>query len=164
MSDRFKKIFLGVSIAVPFLLYCIYYYSFMIKNAPYKFSEFKSITMKSGIGNHYDKIYTSTNEKFQYLNGNDSLITHKLKLSKDDLLYLHRRAADIGMWDMPTKMLSDTTNTAPKYYIELDYERKKKIIEFDAAFNGNPKLKDAAIELVKTVEKVIETADEKQNH
>ncbi len=164
MSDRFKKIFLGVSIAIPFLLYCIYYYSFMIKNAPYKFVEFKNITMKVGIGDRYDKIYSSASEKFQYLNRNDSLIVHKLKLSKDDLLYLHRRAADIGMWDMPNKMLGDTTNTAPKFYIEFDYERKKKIIELDAAFDGNPKLKDAALELVKTVQKVIESADEKQNN
>ncbi|MBD3749156.1 MAG: hypothetical protein IE931_06660 [Sphingobacteriales bacterium] len=164
MSDRFKKIFLGVSISIPFLLYCIYYYSIMIRNAPYKFAEFKNITMKSGLGNHYDKFYSSTSQQFKYLNGNDSLIVHRVKLSSDDLLYLHRKAADIGLWNMPKEMLGDTSNTAPRYYIEFDYQRKKKIIEIDAAFNGDPKLKDAALQIVKIVDKTIEDANDRQNH
>ena len=43
MNKNLKKAFLIVSIALPFLIYCVYYYSMMIKNAPYKFSEFQSI-------------------------------------------------------------------------------------------------------------------------
>ena len=163
MSDRFKKIFLGLSIAVPFLLYCVYYYSIMIRNAPYKFTEFKNITIKSGFGDHYDKTYSSQTQNYQYINRNDSLIKNKVKLSKDDLLYLHRRAADLGLWNMPEKMLGDTSDKSLKYYLEFDYERKKKIIELDAAYNENTKLRDAAIELVKTVNKMVDDADDKQN-
>ena len=30
-----------------------------------------------------------------------SLIRSYVKLTKDDLLYLHRKAVDVGFWDMP---------------------------------------------------------------
>ena len=34
MSERSKRIFLIICIAVPFFLYCFYYYSQMFKNTP----------------------------------------------------------------------------------------------------------------------------------
>ncbi|MBK0382623.1 hypothetical protein I5M32_06570 [Pedobacter sp. SD-b] len=135
----------------------------MIKNAPYKFSEFVGVNIKSGSGNHLDKTYSSTKQEYEYINTRDSLIKEKVKLSKDDLLYIHRKAVDLGLWNWPEKMLGDTTGKAPKYFLELDYQRKKKIIEIDAAYNTNPKLKDAAMELIKTVDGVIEDAADKQN-
>ncbi len=162
MSNRFKKIFLGCSIAIPFILYSVYYYSIMIKNAPYKFVEFEAISVKSGLGTNYDKIYSSKTQQYQYLNTRDSMIKMKVKLSKDDMLYVHRKAADLGLWNWPEKMLGDSTGKAPRYYLEFDYKRKKKVIEIDADYNKNIKLRDAAMELVKTVDGVIEDAADKQ--
>ena len=163
MSNRFKKIFLALSIAIPFLLYCTYYYYIMVKNAPYKFSEIENITLKEGIGNQYDKIYSSKSQVFQYLTVKDSLVKSKVKLSKDDMLYLHRKAAELGFWDWPEKMLGDSSSNIPRYYLEFDYQRKKKIIIIDASYDKNIKLRDAALELTKTVDKVILDADDLQN-
>ena len=163
MSNRFKKIFLALSIAIPFLLYCTYYYYIMVKNAPYKFSEIENITLKEGIGNQYDKIYSSKSQVFQYLTVKDSLVKSKVKLSKDDMLYLHRKAAELGFWDWPEKMLGDSSSNTPRYYLEFDYQRKKKIIIIDASYDKNIKLRDAALELTKTVDKVILDADDLQN-
>lgn len=163
MSNRFKKIFLALSIAIPFLLYCTYYYYIMVKNAPYKFSEIENITLKEGIGNQYDKIYSSKSQVFQYLTVKDSLVKSKVKLSKDDMLYLHRKAAELGFWDWPEKMLGDSSGNTPRYYLEFDYQRKKKIIIIDASYDKNIKLRDAALELTKTVDKVILDADDLQN-
>ncbi len=163
MSDRFKKIFLALSIAIPFLLYCTYYYYIMVKNAPYKFSEIENITLKQGIGNDYDKIYSSKSQEFQYLTSKDSVVKVKVKLSKDDMLYLHRKAAELGFWDWPGKMLGDSVLKSPRYYLEFDYQRKKKVIVIDAAYNDNIKLRDAALELAKTVDKAIQDADDAQN-
>lgn len=158
MSDKAKKIFLAITIIVPFVLYCTYYYGKMIKNAPYKFAEFEYLELKAGIGNHYEKTYNSKTQVYQYVNLNDSLVNRKVKLSKDDLLYLHRKAAELGFWDWPSNMLSNKEDS-PRYYLEFVYQRKKKVIELDADFNENPKLKDAALQLIKTVEKTIEEAD-----
>lgn len=162
MSDRFKKIFLGCSIAIPFLLYSIYYFSIMVKNAPYKFSEFEGVNVKSGLGTRFDKTYSSENQQYQYINTSDSTIKMKVKLSKDDLLYIHRKAAELGLWNWPEKMMGDSTGKAPHYYLELDYKQKKKVIEIDADYNKNIKLRDAAMELIKTVDGVIEDAADKQ--
>jgi len=163
MSDKFKKIFLGLSISLPFLLYCVYYYTVMVKNAPYKFTEFENITLKAGLGNNFDKTFSSKTMEYQYVNQRDSVIKMKVKISKDDLLYLHRKASDLGFWNWPEKMIGDTSGKSPRYLLEFDYQRKSKTIIIDAAYSSNDKLKDAALELVKTVDKTIEIAADKQN-
>ena len=84
MRTRSKKIFLVMSIVVPFLLYCFYYYGMMIKNAPYKFSEFQSIHFEYGYGDTLNNIYDSKTGEYQFVNRRDSLVKVNLKLSKDD--------------------------------------------------------------------------------
>ena len=163
MSDKAKKIFLGISISLPFLLYCVYYYTVMVKNAPYKFSEFETITLKAGLGSNYDKFYDSKSQVYQYTSTNDSIVKSKVKLTKDDLLYLHRKAVELGFWNWPSNMVGDTSGKTPRYYIEYKYQRKSKIMEIDAAYDGSTKLKDAALELTKTIDDIIQDADERQN-
>lgn len=162
MSDKGKKVFLIICITVPFLLYCVYYYSIMIKNAPFKFTEFENITIKASTGGNLEKSFSSKTGNYQYINNQDSLIDKKVKLSKDDLLYLHRKAVDLGFWNMEKEMLGDTSGRSPRYYIEYDYQRKKKIVEIDAAYNGDMKVKDAALELIKTINKTIELASDRK--
>ena len=163
MSNRFKKIFLGLSISLPFILYCVYYYSVMVKNAPYKFIEFENITLKAGLGNNFDKTFSSKSMQYQYVDQRDSTVKMRVKISKDDLLYLHRKASDLGFWNWPEKMIGDTSGKSPRYLLQFDYQRKSKTIMIDAAYNSNNKLRDAALELVKTVDKTIENTADRQN-
>lgn len=162
MNNRYKKIFLGFSIALPFLLYCVYYYSMMVKNAPYKFAEFNGIVLKAGNGNQYEKIYNSQTKNYQYKNINDSTQQTKVKLTKDDLLYLHHKAVELGFWNWPTKMLGPDSLTEPRYYLEYNYQHKKKIIEIDGSYNSNDKLKAAALQLIKAVEQNITDAEDRR--
>jgi len=165
MSNGKKKIFLLLSIVVPFLLYCFYYYGMMIKNAPYKFSEFDSIVFNYGTGDSLVNKYNSKTMDYEYLNTRDSLIKGRLKLTQDDLLYLHRKAADLGFWDFPTNIINDTSvrkdAKAAHFFIEFKYKRKTKKVLFDAAFDGDPKLKDAAERLIKEIQKKIDEADKR---
>lgn len=163
MKDKGRKIFLAASIAVPFLLYCGYYYGMMVKNAPYKFSEFESITFNYGIGDTLLNQYNSKSQQYQYINRNDSLVKTRLKLTKDDLLYLHRKAADYGFWDFPTHITgSRSNNKSPRYYIKFQYERKSKEVCFDLDYEGNEKLKDAARILIKTINRTMDDAQARQ--
>lgn len=162
MSNRFKKLFLGFSIALPFLLYCIYYYTMMVKNAPYKFVEFNGIVLKAGIGNNYEKIYNSQTQSYQYKNVKDSTLQTKVKLTKNDLLYLHHKAVELGFWNWPTKMLGPDSLISPRYYLEYEYKNKKKIIEIDGSYNSNDKLKAAALQLIKAVDQNIIDADDRK--
>ncbi|MGV3509185.1 MAG: hypothetical protein ACO1N7_07845 [Sphingobacteriaceae bacterium] len=164
MTIKQKKIFLALSIIVPFLLYCFYYYGMMVKNAPYKFSEFESLTFKYGIGDSLVNQYNSKTAIYQYVNDKDSLIRKKVKLTKDDLLILHRRAAQLGFWDFPSQIVNQEesgTKKAPHYYIEFKYQRKTKKVLFSLDYNGDPKLKDAVRRLIEETSNTINDAEDR---
>lgn len=165
MTNRNKKIFLITSITVPFLLYSGYYYGVMIKNAPYKFSEFDHISFQYGSGDSLLNKYNSKTGDYQYLTTRDSLVKKHLHVSQNDLLYLHRKAADLGFWDFPSNETSADTakvdgQKPPRYIIEFAYKRKTKRVVFDSNFGGNPKLKDANERLIKEIQQVLDASDQ----
>lgn len=165
MSDRSKKIFLALSIAVPFMMYCVYYYGMMISDAPFKFSEFESMDFKYGEGNNLNNQYNSKTGRYQYVNNHDSLVVKTVRLNKDDLLYLHRKAAELGFWDFPTAILGDPTIKANKnslhYNIAFHYKRKSKQVLYDVAYDENPKLRDAAAQMAKEIEQRLADAEDR---
>ena len=167
MDNRNKKIFLIASITIPFLLYSMYYYGMMIKNAPYKFSEFDHISFEYGSTDSLINKYNSKNGDYQFLTKHDSLVKKHLHVSQNDLLYLHRKAADLGFWDFPKDETSNDTTKIngqkpTRYIIEFGYKRKTKRVVFDSNYGGNPKLKDANERLIKELMQVIAGADQKQ--
>ena len=166
MSDRAKKIFLAICIITPFILYTVYYYSIMVKNAPYRFTDFESITLNYGLGNSLINKFNSKTGEYQFLNTRDSLIKTNVKLKKDELLYLHRKAAELGFWNFPEEITSDNNPdrsiNSPHYYLEYKYKEKTKHILFDAEYNGDPKLRDAAKQLITEVSNMISEARERQ--
>ena len=162
MSNQGKKIFLALSVIIPIFLYCIYYYGIMIKNAPYKFSEFDSITFQYGLGDSLVNKYDSKTGNYQYLNKEDSLIKTRVRLRKDDLLYLHRKAADLGFWNFPKEIVpSESKRNSPRYILEFKYQRKSKRVVFDADFDGDQRLKDAARILIGEVSRTINDAEDR---
>lgn len=159
MTERGKKIFLAICIITPFLLYCVYYYSIMVKNAPYRFSDFESITFKYGVGDSLNNTFNSKTGDFHYLDTRDSLVKTKVKFRKDDLLYLHRKAAELGFWNFPEEISGKgnpkhSTNS-PHYYIEYKYKGKTKSVLYDAQNNESPKLNDAAKSLITEINNMI---------
>lgn len=163
MSDKSKKVFLAVCIIVPFVLYCVYYYGVMVKNAPYKFSEFKSITLKYGLGDKLVNQYNSESGLYQHINDKDSLVQTKIKLSKDELLYLHRKAAELGFWNFPEMIVPKKAvhSNAAQYYVEFAYERKSKHVLFNMDYNEDVKLKDAISQLIKEVSTTLSDAQDR---
>ncbi|TSD67953.1 hypothetical protein FFF34_004305 [Inquilinus sp. KBS0705] len=134
----------------------------MIKNAPYKFNELESIRFEYGLGDSLLNKFDSKTGNYQFVNRRDSLVKMNLRLTKDDMLYLHRKAADLGFWDFPKNELSDDTaakQRTPRYLIEFNYKRKSKRVMFDANFNGNEKLVDANQRLIKEIERVLDDAE-----
>lgn len=165
MSDKAKKIFLFLCIVVPFLLYSVYYYSIMFKNAPYKFSEFDHIRFEYGDGDTLVNKYDSRTGEYQYLTKDDSLVKKHIHLSQNQLLFLHRKAAEQGFWDFPSNEVNKQADTSrdglrpPRYYIEFGYKRKTKKVMFDEAFDGDPKLKAANEQLIKDIQQILDEAE-----
>lgn len=165
MISRSKKIFLFLCITVPFLIYCVYYYGMMIKNAPYKFTEFESFSYKYGTRDSLLNSYDSKTGEYQYLNNRDSLVKMHLKLSKNDFLYLHRKAADIGFWDFPVNETGDSVTTGVKplrYIIEFKYKRKSKRVVFDENYKGDDRLIDANKQVIKQINLVLSDKEAKE--
>ena len=164
MSDKTKKIFLALTVIVPFLMYCVYYYAGIFKNAPYKFTEFKSFVFQYGTGDSLVNKYNSLTGDYQYLNKRDSLIKLKMYLNKSELLYLHRKAADLGFWDFPSEELSGDTSKIncvkpPRYLMEFNYIHKSKKVIFDANYMGPQKLVDANLQMKKEIQSVLDEAE-----
>ncbi len=165
MSERAKRIFLAICIVVPFLLYCFYYYSIMIKNAPYRFADFQSVVLKYGEGTNLVNQFDSSTGYYQYLNARDSLVTDTIRLRKDDLLYLHRKAAELGFWNLPDDMTTptDTDETpVPRFFLQFNYKEKSKQVILDADFNtGNPKMRETAKSVIDEVRRVLSDAHDR---
>lgn len=154
-------------VIVPFAAYCIYYYAGVFKNAPYKFSEFESMSIAYGPGDSLVNKYNSKTGEYQYVDSRDSLVKMNLHLPKEELLYLHRKAADLGFWDFPSDERGDTSirrngMKAPRYVIEFNYKRKSKKVIFDASYIADPRLIDANQRLIKEITAVLSSEEQKQ--
>lgn len=154
-----------MSIVVPFMLYCVYYYSHMIGNAPYKFTEFVSLDFKYGLGNNLINTYNSKTGRYQYVNNHDSLVVKRVILNKDDLLFLHGKAAELGFWDFPKEILGDTTGRNGRqsmhYDLAFHYQRKSKEVLIDEAYDQDLRLRDAAMQMVKLVQSRLADAEDR---
>jgi len=164
MSERSKKIFLYICIILPFIGYCVFYYSNMIKNAPFRFSDFQSIEFRYGTPGGLINQYDSKTEVYQYENNRDSLIVKTLRLSKDDLLYLHRKAMEYGFWDFPDSMVSNdsTADGVMRFFLKFNYKEKSKQMTFDSNFKGNEKLFDAAKTMITETQRILTDAEDRQ--
>ncbi|WP_228384134.1 hypothetical protein [Sphingobacteruim zhuxiongii] len=163
MQDRTKRIFIALCIIVPFLIYCVYYYAGMIKNAPYRFSDFESIELVYGYPDSMLNQYDSKTHHYQYLTKQGELIKDTLKLRDDDLLYLHRKAMELGYWnvadDMTTPADQRTTKAkVPRYKLTFNYKEKSKSVTLDADYEGVQKMKDAAKTTIDEVLNMLATA------
>lgn len=131
----------------------------MVKNAPYRWSDFDSIVLKYGDGGELVNEFDSSTGIFTYLNQRDSLVHDTLRMRDDDLLYLHRKAAELGFWNLPENMTGAGFETGKpevaRFVLQFNYKEKSKTVTYDADFDGNPKMKDAARSVIDEVRRVL---------
>lgn len=156
MSDKSKRIFLAICIIVPFIIYCVVYYSSMIKNAPFRFADFESIEITYGTESEMVNTFNSKTGAYQYLTVDNKLVKDTIKMRKDDLLYLHRKAQELGFWNVDDNMTnanrdSSKNQEVPRYILKYTYKDKSKEVTLDADFAGPDKMKSAAKSTVDAV-------------
>ncbi|WP_276088558.1 hypothetical protein [Pedobacter sp. JY14-1] len=165
MTNKGKKIFLALTIAVPFIIYCVIYYTPMIKNAPFKSSEFVSLQYRWGVGAKLDNFYDSATGNYQYLDERDSLIKTNVKLRSNDIIYLHSKANELGLWNFPEVIANQDEDVRSgrilRYEIQFNYKRKSKKVIFMSDYNEIPKLRDVAFQMQKLVAQSINDAEER---
>lgn len=165
MSTRAKKIFLALTIVVPFLIYCVVYYTPMFRNAPYKLKEFESIDFKWGVGNNLQNTYNSATGNYQYVNAKDSVIRTNVKLRKDDILYLHSKANELGFWNFPELIANQgsdlNSSQVPRYVMQFNYKKKSKKVIYMADYNEIPKLRGLTEQMKTLLQQSINDAEER---
>jgi hypothetical protein len=165
MTSRGKKIFLFLSVVVPFLIYCIVYYAPIIRNAPFKAKEFVSLEYKWGVGTNLENSYNSATGEYKYLNDKDSLIVKHVELNARDKKYLDSNADEQGFWNLPDIVANnenDIKNSkAPRYFMKFNYQKKSKEVTYLSDFEGNIRMKNAAVQMQKIIEQSIIDAEER---
>lgn len=158
MKQRTKVIFLALMVIGSFLIYCVYYYANMVKNAPFRYSDFEYIEIRYGKRDSMLNTYNSKTQDYQYLDRNNELVKKKLVLTSDDLLYLHRKAMEMGFWNVDDDMTTVREDSlakpdVPRYILAFKYKEKGKTVTMDADYPGNQKMIDAT---KTTIEAVLE--------
>lgn len=165
MSTNAKKLFLLLTIVVPFLAYCVIYYMPILRNAPFRSDEFVSFQYKWGAGNDLVNSYDSATGDYQYLNTKDSLIKTNVKLRENDIIYLHNKANELGYWNFPEVIANAGTDLNKskvlRYVFQFNYKRKSKKVVFVTDYNEIPKLRDVANQMKTLVSQSIGDAAER---
>jgi hypothetical protein len=149
MTSKSKRIFLAICIIVPFIVYCWIYYSSMVKNAPYRFADFESLELTYGTPDSMFNKYDSKTALYQYVTTDNRVLTDTVRMRKDDLLYLHRKAMELGFWNVDDDMTTKRENpnegkNVPRYILKYTYKEKAKEVTLDADYPGTEKMKNAA--------------------
>jgi len=165
MSTRAKQIFLFLTIVVPFLGYCIIYYTPIIRNAPFRSDEFVSFQFQWGAGNDLPNSYDSATGNYQYLDTKDSLIKTNVKLRQNDIIYLHNKMNELGYWNFPDLIANAETDLNKskvlRYVFTFNYKRKTKKVVYLTDYNDIPKLATVAGQMKTLVEQTINDAEER---
>jgi len=165
MTSKGKKIFLALTIVVPFLIYCVVYYTPMLRNAPFKSKEFVSLQFKWGVGPVLENSYDSATGDYQYVDTRDSLVKTNVKLRKNDIMYLHNKANELGLWNFPEVIANagEDLKSAKvlRYELQFNYKRKSKKVVFMTDYGEMPKLRDVAGQMVKLISQSINEAEER---
>ena len=163
MSSRGKKIFLALSIIVPMIIYCYIYYKPIIQNAPFRKKDFVSMEYKWGVKDTLENHYNSATGEYQYVNNVDSTVRKKIYLNSNDVLFMHGKANEIGLWNFPDTIGKKSAKAlaVPRYDILFKYKEKTKHVVIYGDFDGNPKLLDAAVQMRKVIEETLNLAEKR---
>jgi hypothetical protein len=163
VSSRGKKIFLAITIIVPMIIYCYIYYKPIIQNAPFRKKDFVSMEYKWGVKDTLENHYNSVTGEYQYVNNVDSIVRKKIFLNSNDVLYMHGKANEIGLWNFPDTIgkKSAKSMAVPRYNILFKYKEKSKHVVIYGDFDGNPKLLDAAVQMRKIIEETLNLAEKR---
>lgn len=165
MSTKAKKIFLLFTIVVPLLIYCVIYYTPIIRNAPFRSDEFVSFQFKWGPGNVMENSYDSATGLYQYVNASDSVVKTTVKLRENDIIFLHNKANELGFWNFP-EVISNAgtdlkTSKVLRYEMHFKYKRKAKKVILMADYQDIPKLRDVSNQMKTLILQTISDAEER---
>lgn len=155
-----KTLTIASSIAVLLMVVLIGYYLMSLKKSPYSVADFDSFTYKWGAGDNLVNSYSSLSGDYQYLNNRDSLIKSNVKLRANDIIFIHNKISELGVWNLPSSIGKPSVNSKGTVYdLQFNYREKSKRILIYSDFDGNPQLLDSAMQIKNLIQQVIDEAE-----
>lgn len=163
MTSRGKKIFIAVTVILPFIIYSVIYYQEKFRYANYKAKDFVSFEYKWGVGNKLDNSYNSATGAYTYYDRQDSLISKKLMLTAADFKRLDSVADVQGFWNLPSILAnSEAEFKNPqllRYEMKFIYKDAVKSVTLFANYKANDRMRSAAMQMQKTIEQQLADAE-----
>ncbi len=161
MAFKIKQNFsLIATFAVIAITAIVGYYVISLKKAPYAVASFKSFTFKWGIDSNLENSYNSADGSYYYLNNRDSLIKTHVKLRTNDIIFIHNKANELGLWNLPNVIGKPKSNgKSPVYELQFNYLEKSKKMTVYSDFEENPQQLDSVMRIVKLVQQTIDEAE-----
>ncbi|SFG78789.1 hypothetical protein [Pedobacter insulae] len=136
------------------------YYFISLKKAPYTVASFKSFTFKWGTSSNLENAYLSSDGSYHYLNNRDSLIETRVKLRTNDIIFIHNKINELGLWELPNIVgKPNSKGNSPVYELQFNYEQKSKKITIYSDFDQDPQLLDSAMRIVELIQQTINEAE-----
>jgi AAA15 family ATPase/GTPase len=167
MTPRGKKIFIVLTVVVPFLIYSIVYYQEKFRYANFKAKDFVSFEYKWGVGENLENSYNSATGTFKYHDVSDSVVEKKLKLTTADFKYLDSIADVQGFWNLPPILANSEADLKnPKilrYDMKFVYKHGEQSVLFLFNYDITERKRSAAAQMQKEIEKLLTEAEKRTN-
>jgi hypothetical protein len=173
MTSRGKKIFIALSIIIPFGIYSSIYYQEKFRYANYKAKDFVSFEYKWGIEKALENSYNSATGEYRYHDQKDSLVVKKVMLTKADFKFLDSIGDRQGVWNLPP-LFSESAILAnseadlnnPKilrYEMKFVYKNAQTDVLYLSNYDLKPRKQSAAAEMQKVIEQLLNDAERRNN-
>lgn len=160
-----KKLSLIATFAVILIVGIGGYYLINLKQGPYPASSFVSLTYKWGVGDTLANSYNSATGEYQYLNNKDSLVTTKVKLNANHIIFIHSKANELDLWKLPDVIANPKANLKSdkvlRYEMTFYYEGKTKKIIYLTDYDENVTIAAEAEQLQKVIAQTINEAEDR---
>ena len=141
------------------------YYLINLKQGPHAAADFISVSSKWGVGDTLANSYNSATGDYQYLDNRDSLIKTKVKLRANNIIFIHSKVNEFGLWQLPDVIANKNADLKSdkvlRYEIVFNYEGKSKKIIYLTDYDEDQKIASAAEEIQNVIKKTIDEVEER---
>jgi hypothetical protein len=167
MTSRGKKIFIVLTIVIPFLIYSVVYYQEKFRYANFKAKDFVSFEYKWGVGKNLENSYNSATGIYIYHDAKDSVVKKNLKLSQADFKYLDSIGDVQGFWNLPPVLANSEEDLMnPKilrYDMKFNYKHGEQAVIYLFNYNITERKRSAAAQMQKEIEQLLIEAEKRAN-
>ena len=160
-----KNLSLIATVIVIVIISIAGYYLINQKKGPYPASALTSITYKWGMGDSLTNSYNSATGNYQYLNAKDSLIKTRVKLRANNIIFLHSKADELDLWNLPSVIANKNADLKSdkvlRFEIVFNYEKKSKKIVFLTDYDEDLAVAHKIEQLQKTIRQTIDEVEDR---